>query len=292
MLITATAAAIAYAVFSYFGISFNDYPLVFYAVFYSLIGMGGSFLSLYLSIFLVKRAFKIHLIDTSLGARSKLNETEKKLYQMVFALSKKAGLPKTPQMGIYESAEVNAFATGSSKKKSLVVVSSGLLNTMNDEQLEGVLAHEIAHVANGDMVTMALVMGMVNTMVLLLARICTEMVLSRMNRRSFFVELSLYLFFQTVLNLLGSILVVNVFSRAREYRADKGGAKLAGKNKMIQALQCLQSITQPPQSLKGTAQYNTFKISSHRKTSLMMRLLSTHPPLKARIKRLERMRVS
>ena len=292
LLIMTMAMIVVSAVFSYLGISISDYPIFFWLIFYGVIGMGGSFFSLALSITFAKRAFKIQIIDSSLGARSQLSGTEQKLYQMVFALAKKAGLPKTPQVGIYQSNEVNAFATGPSKKKSLVTVSSALLSTMNDEELEGVLAHEVAHIANGDMVTMALVMGMVNTMVLLLAQVFTQFVTSTFKRRSFFVEYAIYMLFYSILNLLGSIVVVNVFSRFREYRADEGGARLAGKSKMIQALRCLQSITQQP-ATSNTAKYNAFKIASHnKKMNLMMRLLSTHPPLDMRIQKLERMRAS
>ena len=290
LLIVITVMMIVSAIFSYLEISINDYPITFYLIFYGIIGMGGSFISLALSIFFVKRAFKIQIIDSSLGARSRLDGVEQKLYQMVFALSKKAGLPKTPQIGIYQSPEVNAFATGPSKKKSLVAVSSGLLNTMNDEELEGVLAHEVAHIANGDMVTMALVMGMVNTMILLLAHLVTRVVTSRMNRRSFFLEYMIFNLFYSIFNILG-LFVVNAFSRLREYRADRGGARLAGKNKMIQALQRLQSITSQPPSAHAT-QYNAFKISpQNQKASWVRRLLSTHPPMDMRIQKLERLRV-
>ena len=288
VLIVTTAMIVATAVFNYLGLSIDDYNFTFYAIFYGIIGMSGSFISLYSSIFFVKKSLKIHILDPS--ARSKMNQTEQKIFQMVFSLAQKAGLPKTPQVGIYQSPEVNAFATGPSKRKSLVAISSGLLSQMNDDELEGVLAHEVAHIANGDMVTMALVVGMVNTMVLLLARLCAQVISSRMNRRNFFLEYMIFVSFQIVLNILGSILVVNVFSRSREYKADKEGARLAGKNKMIQALQNLQSVIQQPHPASN--QYNTFKISSHKaKRNLMMRLLSTHPPLEMRIKRLEKMRI-
>ena len=282
ILIVTTAMIVVSLVFSYFGISINDHPVLFYAVFYSVIGMGGSFLSLYLSIFFAKKAFGVRLLTPPLSGE------EQKLYEMVSNLSQKAKLPKVPQVGIYNSPEVNAFATGPSKRKSLVAVSSGLLSQMDDDEVEGVIAHEISHIANGDMVTMALIQGMVNTMVLILARLATQVVTSRMQRRSFFMEYMIFMMFQVVLNILGSILVVNVFSRWREYRADHGAARLSGKEKIIKALKKLGSLRLPPASPQ-TANYNAFKISHQKHNqSFIQTLFSTHPPLHLRIHRLER----
>lgn len=282
ILIVTTAMIVVSVVFSYLGISINDYPVLFYAVFYSIIGMGGSFLSLYLSIFFAKKAFGVRILTPPLSGE------EQKIYEMVSNLSQKAGLPKIPQVGIYNSPEVNAFATGPSKRKSLVAVSSGLLKAMDDEEVEGVIAHEVSHIANGDMVTMALIQGMVNTMVLILARLATQVVTSRMQRRSFFMEYMIFMMFQIALNILGSILVVNVFSRWREYRADHGAARLSGKGKIIKALQKLGEI-RIPAAVKQTASYNAFKISHQKHNqNFIQTLLSTHPPLHLRIQRLER----
>jgi len=282
ILIVTTAMIVVSIVFSYLGISINDYPVLFYAIFYSVIGMGGSFISLYLSIFFAKKAFGVRLL------KSPLSGEEQKIYEMVSNLSQKAGLPQVPQVGIYPSPEVNAFATGPSKRKSLVAVSSGLLSKMDDEEVEGVIAHEISHIANGDMVTMALIQGMVNTMVLLLARLATQIVVSRMERRSFFVEYMIFMLFQVVLNILGSVLVVNVFSRWREYRADHGAARLSGTGKIIKALKKLSSLRMPPVPAQTTS-YNAFKISHQKHNqSFIQTLLSTHPPLHLRIQRLER----
>ena len=282
ILIVTTAMIVVSVVFSYLGISINDYPILFYAVFYSIIGMGGSFLSLYLSIYFAKKAFGVRIFQPPLSGE------EQKLYEMVSNLSQKAKLPNIPQIGIYNSPEVNAFATGPNKRKSLVAVSSGLLANMDDDEVEGVIAHEISHIANGDMVTMALIQGMVNTMVLILARLAAQVVTSRMERRSFFVEYMIFMLFQVVLNILGSILVVNVFSRWREYRADHGAARLSGKEKIIKALKKLGSIRTPQLSTQTTS-YNAFKISHQKKNpNFMQTLLSTHPPLNLRIQRLER----
>ena len=282
ILIVTTAMIVVSIVFSYLGISINDHPILFYAIFYSVIGMGGSFLSLYLSIFFAKKAFGVRLLTQPLSGE------QQKLYEMVSNLSQKARLPKVPQVGIYNSPEVNAFATGPSKRKSLVAVSSGLLSKMDDDEVEGVIAHEISHIANGDMVTMALVQGMVNTMVLILARLATQVVTSRMQRRSFFMEYMIFIMFQVVLNILGSILVVNVFSRWREYRADHGAARLSGKEKIIKALKKLNSLRLHPVP-NQTANYNAFKISHQKHNqSFIQTLFSTHPPLHLRIQRLER----
>ena len=287
ILICVAAMAAAHLICAYFGISMQDHPIVFYIIFYSLIGFGGAFISLHLSIYMAKKAHGVRILQKPLQ-----NSQEQKIVNKVETLARKAGLSKPPQVGIYESPEVNAFATGPRRNKSLVAVSTGLLNCMNEDEVEGVLAHEVAHVANGDMITMTLLMGLVNTMVFLLARIVTNIVMSRMNRRSFFLEFMIYTFFQVIFSILGSILILNPFSKRREYKADKGGASLAGKSKMIQALKKLQTITAPIKANAQTAQYGAFKISTGSKKSNFIALLfSTHPPIEKRIHRLERMNV-
>ncbi len=288
ILIVAGAVIIASLVCSYFGISLQDYPILFYIIFYSIIGFGGAFVSLYLSIYFAKKSHGVRILQKPLS-----HPKEQKIVNTIENLARKAGISVPPQVGIYDSPEVNAFATGPRKNKSLVAVSTGLLNNMDDEEVEGVLAHEMAHIANGDMVTMTLLMGLVNTMVLLLARLAAMAVVSRMNRRSFFLEYFIYIGFQIVFNIIGSILILSPFSRRREYKADKGGATLAGKSKMIKALKKLKSIHIPPLNNPQTARYGAFKISTGSKTpSLMFRLLSTHPPLDSRIRRLERLNIS
>ena len=282
ILIVTTAFILVSMVCAYFGISIQDSPFTFYLIFYSIIGFGGAFISLQMSRAMAKRAFGVKLLDESSTAGQKL-------IPLVRKLSKTAGLSSTPEVGIFESPEVNAFATGPSAKRSLVAVSTGLLNSMNEDEVEGVLAHEVAHIANGDMVTMALIQGMVNTMVLILARLAVVAVSSYIRRRSFWMEYMLFIFFQMIFNFLGSILVVNVFSRWREYKADKGGAKLAGREKMIAALEKLSLITsKSPAMNPETAAYNTFKIQTGReKTSFFAQMFSTHPPLSLRIQRLK-----
>jgi heat shock protein HtpX len=189
-----------------------------------------------------------------------------------------------PEVGYYESPEVNAFATGPSKKKSLVAVSSGLLTNMRREETEGVLAHELAHIQNGDMVTMTLIQGVVNAFVLYLSRVIAGVVRNAVDERyammlSFVVTIAL----DILLGILGMVIVA-WFSRAREFRADAGAASLAGREKMIAALRRLQSTTKLIDNREP--ELATLKITNKR----AMMLFSTHPPLEQRIAALESMR--
>lgn len=188
-----------------------------------------------------------------------------------------------PEVGIYQSSEVNAFATGPSKRRSLVAVSTGLLHEMDDAAVEGVIAHEVAHVANGDMVTMTLLQGIVNTFVVFLSRIAAW-IASRFVPREELVPIVHFIaviVFQIIFSILGS-LVVFAYSRHREFHADRGGADLAGKDKMIHALRSLEAYTSRIKDDDQTA-VATLKISGKRKASLF----STHPDLNERIRRLE-----
>jgi heat shock protein HtpX len=195
-----------------------------------------------------------------------------------------------PEVGVYQSPEVNAFATGPSRNNSLVAVSSGLLQQMTVDEVEGVLAHEIAHVANGDMVTMALVQGVVNAFVMFFARIAAfalQNVLSgdrdddRPAASGMAYHISVMVF-EIAFSFLG-MFVVAYFSRIREFRADKGGAQFAGKHKMVSALRKLkQKIDMIDDS---NDQVKTMKISSKKG---FMSFLSTHPSLDDRIEALER----
>jgi len=188
-----------------------------------------------------------------------------------------------PEVGIYQSSEVNAFATGPSKRRSLVAVSTGLLHEMDDAAVEGVIAHEVAHVANGDMVTMTLLQGIVNTFVVFLSRIAAW-IASRFVPREELVPIVHFIaviVFQIIFSILGS-LVVFAYSRHREFHADRGGADLAGKDKMIHALRSLEAYTSRIKD-DDQAAVATLKISGKRKASLF----STHPDLNERIRRLE-----
>src|SRR5690625_3258939 len=185
---------------------------------------------------MAKRMMGVQVIDPD---RPK-HEYEREIVEKVHRLSRAAGLTHMPEVGIYHSPEVNAFATGPSKKRSLVAVSAGLLNEMDDDAVEGVNAHEVAHIANGDMVTMTLLQGVVNTFVVFLARIVAFAV-SRFVRENLapIVHLLAIIVFQLIFSVLGS-LVVFAYSRHREFHADRGGADLAGKDKMRHALDMLK----------------------------------------------------
>lgn len=245
-------------------------------------GFGGAFISLALSRVMAKMMMRVKVISPE-SAQPELRWLVDRVYQF----SREAGLSKMPEVGIYESPELNAFATGPTKNRSLVAVSTGLLRNMNHEQAEGVLAHEVAHIANGDMVTMTLIQGIVNAFVMFIARIIAFS-LSQFVR----AEMRTIVHFMTVivldilLSFLGAI-VVSYFSRQREFRADEGGARLAGKHKMVSALQALKLNYQVAQSHHDEDSISTLKISGARNKFLA--LLSTHPPLEMRIQKLSEM---
>jgi heat shock protein HtpX len=189
-----------------------------------------------------------------------------------------------PEVGYYESPEVNAFATGPSKRKSLVAVSSGLLRNMRQDEVEGVLAHELAHISNGDMVTMTLIQGVVNAFVLYLSRVIAGIVRNAVDERyAYILSFVVTIVLDIVLGILGMI-VVAWFSRAREFRADAGAASLAGREKMIAALRRLQGTKQLIDNREP--ELATLKISGSR----AMLLFATHPPLEDRIAALESLR--
>lgn len=256
------------------GINFLDL-LIFSAV----IGFTGSFISLAISRWMAKRMMGVQVIDPA----NPKNQHEQFVLNKVHELAQAAGLRHMPEAGIYYSPEVNAFATGPSKKRSLVAVSAGLLNEMDEDAIEGVIAHEIAHIANGDMVTMTLLQGVVNTFVVFLARIVAYAA-SRLVREemAWIVHFIAVIVFQLVFSLLGS-LVVFAYSRHREFHADKGGADFAGKDKMKHALESLRAYSDRASVNDEQAAVATLKISGKRKRSM---LFSTHPDLDERISRL------
>lgn len=241
-------------------------------------GMGGAFISLLLSKVMAKWMMGLRVIDPSSA-----NSQERSLLTMVHALAERAGLSKMPEVAIYDSPDINAFATGPSKANSLVAVSTGLLDRMNQDEVEGVLGHEVAHIANGDMVTMTLIQGIVNAFVMFFSRIISNVVASQVDEKiSGIVRFASVLILDIVFTILGSI-VVNYFSRQREFRADAGGAKFAGRQKMLGGLRKLQA--QFEQIAPDNGGVATLKISN-RSTGIMA-FFSTHPPLEERIKRLE-----
>ena len=247
-------------------------------------GMGGALISLALSRQMAKWMMGVRVIDAN-PREAHLNN----LVSTVHMLARAAHLPE-PQVGIFESPEPNAFATGPTKRRSLVAVSTGLLNRMSQKELEGVLAHEISHIANGDMVTMTLVQGIVNAFVMFLARVLAYAFSglgknrSESSSGSYFSYMLFVFFFEVVFMIFGSMLIC-LFSRYREFRADKGGADLAGKEKMISALESLKRLQNIHDPAHEKPSFQAFKISTRTKSGLM-RLFSTHPPLEERIERL------
>lgn len=245
-------------------------------------GFVGSGISLLLSKFMAKSMMGVEIVDD----RGQYGDLVRKVHQM----ARSAGIEKMPEVGVYQSREVNAFATGPSKNNALVAVSTGLLSQMNSEEVEGVLAHEVAHVANGDMVTMALIQGVVNAFVMFFARIAAFALQNALSgdrdndRRAnsgWAYHLSVMVF-EIAFSFLG-MFVIAYFSRLREFRADKGGAQFAGKHKMVSALKRLQQKMEMVDD--SNPSMNTLKISSKKG---VMNFLSTHPSLEDRIAALER----
>jgi len=244
----------------------------------AVIGFSGSIISLFMSKWMAKRSVGAHVIENP------QDPTERWLLQTVQFQAQAAGIGM-PEVAIYDAPDVNAFATGWNRNNALVAVSTGLLHAMSREEAEAVLAHEVSHVANGDMVTLALIQGVVNTFVVFFAKlfgILVDRVLLKNDGRngpgigSFVAEIAA----QVVLGILASI-VVRWFSRQREFRADAGGASLAGRQKMIAALERLKANHEQaaamPQNMSAMA------ISSGGGFS---RLFMTHPPLDERIEAL------
>jgi len=244
-------------------------------------GFGGAFISLGLSRIMAKWMLGVRVIDP----RQAQGET-RWLLDTVYRLAQQAGLPAMPEVGIYDSPEVNAFATGPSKKRALVAVSAGLLQRLGKDQVEGVLAHEVSHIANGDMVTMTLIQGVVNAFVMFIARIIAYAIsLNVREENRYMVNMFTTIALEIALSILG-MMVVSYFSRIREFRADRGGAQLAGRQKMVEALSGLQrtlGLVAP----EGNASVATLKISG--KPGGFLSLLATHPPLEERIRRLQTM---
>ena len=241
------------------------------------IGFGGSLFSLAISKWTAKFMTGAKVIDTP------TTEAEHWLVETVRRQAQRANIGM-PDVAIYDAPDVNAFATGMSRNNALVAVSSGLLNGMTRDEAEAVLGHEITHVANGDMVTLALIQGVVNTFVIFLSRVIGNLVdkvvfkTERGSGPAFWIT---SIIAELVLGILASVIVM-WFSRRREFRADAGGASLAGREKMIAALQRLKQVHEVPQL---PAQMRAFGISGGRAGGLA-RLFMSHPPLDERIEAL------
>ena len=251
-----------------------DLDLQALLIFSAVIGMTGSFISLAMSKWSAKRMTGAKVITQA------ENKTQQWLLSTVERQASQAGI-KTPEIAIYQSPDVNAFATGMSRNNALVAVSSGLIESMKMDEAEAVLAHEVSHVANGDMVTLALIQGVVNTFVIFASRVVGHIIdrVVLKNERGhgigFFVSSMIA---QVVFGVLASAIVM-YFSRVREFKADAGAAELAGSEKMVAALQRLQAIHQPSKLPEQMAAFGINGGLGHGIKKLFM----SHPPLEERI---------
>lgn len=266
----------------------QGYNLPSLAIFCLLWGMGGALISLAISRWMAKWSMGVQLIDPNTR-----DPQAQAILNMVYALSRKAGLTVMPEVGIYQSPEVNAFATGPTRNRALVAMSTGLLSRLRPDEVEAVIGHEVSHIANGDMVTMTLLQGIVNAFVMFLARILAFAV-SRLfaggrddSERGFsplVFQLTVFVF-EMLFMVLGSMIVA-AFSRRREYRADLGGARLTTPQKMINALQALKRSMEVKDEQVASPAFQAMKISN---PSGIMHLFASHPPLEERIAQLQKL---
>jgi heat shock protein HtpX len=258
-------AAIAMAVLTALGVIPPDAPYISMLVWCALFGFGGSILSLAMSKTVAKASTRAHVIETP------SNDVERWLLSTVERHAKKAGIGM-PEVAIFDSPDPNAFATGMFRNNALVAVSTGLLRLMSQTEAEAVLGHEVSHIANGDMVTLTLIQGVLNTFVLFIARI----IASQFDRGRFMIYIAL----QMAFGILASMIVA-WFSRRREFRADAGGAKLESPTAMASALNRLRAMRDAPSQLPDNL--TAFGIRGEG----MLKLMATHPPLEERIARLQ-----
>lgn len=253
---------------------FNVPNMQFFLILALIIGMVGSFISLAMSKSMAKRSVGAQVIEYP------NNDAERWLVDTIDSLAVGAGIAK-PEIAIYDSPDINAFATGINRNDALVAVSTGLLENMDQAEIEGVLAHEISHVANGDMIRLSLIQGVLNTFVIVFARIIGQIidrVVFKNQRGGGIGYYASLMIAQVVLGGLANIIVM-WFSRRREFHADAGSAKLVGRNKMIAALERLQMAHSGalPEELAA------FGIKSSKAMGIIQILFMSHPPLEARI---------
>lgn len=258
-------AAIAMSVLTALGVIPPDAPYVAMLIWCALFGFGGSIFSLAISKWVAKKSTGAHVIEKP------SNDIEHWLFNTVQRQAEQAGIGM-PEIAIFDSPDPNAFATGMFRNNALVAVSTGLLRLMNKQEVEAVLGHEISHVANGDMVTLTLIQGVLNTFVLFVARI----IASQFDRGRFLIYIGL----QMAFGVLASIIVA-WFSRRREFRADAGGASLESSAAMASALNRLKAMRDAPSQLPDNL--TAFGIRGEG----MLKLMATHPPLEERIARLQ-----
>ena len=267
---------------SYFDQSGTQLNLTSLLIFCGVFGMSGAIISLFLSKTIAKWSTRAQIISEP------QNSAEQWLLATVEELSKDAGIGM-PEVGIFPAQQSNAFATGWNRNSALVAVSEGLLHRMREDEIRAVLAHEIAHVANGDMVTLALVQGVINTFVMFFARIIGTVVDRAVFKQERGHGIGFYVvtfISEIVLGILASSIVM-WFSRYREYRADAGGAQLAGRNAMINALRRLQQEQEMPNQLPDSM--TAFGINQGVREGLLA-LFASHPPLEKRIEALQNLK--
>lgn len=248
-------------------------------IFAAVIGFGGSFVSLFLSKWLAKRGTGCQIIEQP------SNPAEQWLVETVQQLSREAGI-RTPEIGVFPAQQSNAFATGWNRNDALVAVSQGMLQRFNKDEIRAVLGHEIGHVANGDMVTLSLIQGVVNTFVIFFARVVghfVDKVILKNDSGHGLGFIMVTIVAEIILGILASTIVF-WFSRRREYRADDAGARLAGTGAMISALQRLQRETSMPDEMPDSMQ--AFGITKGQRGGLKA-LFASHPPLEERIAALQ-----
>ncbi len=254
-------------------------------IFSAIIGFTGSFISLVMSRWMAKRIFRIQIIA------SPQSQEEIFFFHTIESLANRAGI-KMPEVGIYPSKEVNAFATGATKNKALIAVSEGLFSMFSKEELSGVLAHEMSHITSGDMITMTLMQGVLNTFVIFISRALAYIVESALGKDSegmnYFVYWTTSIIFEIIFGILAGLLL-SAFSRHREFSADARGASFVGKSKMIAALKQLQMCTQRVETSRRQASFVSLKISN--KPS-RLKWWRTHPSLESRIERLQKLPIS
>jgi len=248
-------------------------------VFAAVIGFSGSLISLFISKWMAKRSMGVQIIERP------STPFESWLIDLVRRQSEQAGI-KMPEVGVFESPQPNAFATGWNRNDALVAVSTGLLQHMNKDEVEAVVGHEISHVANGDMVTLALIQGVVNTFVVFLARVIGHTVdrVIFKNEQGYGIGYFVVTIIAEILLSVLATMIVMWFSRYREFRADYGGARLAGREKMVDALRALQRVHQPQDLPAG--EFAAFGISGKIGAGIKA-LFASHPPLEQRIAALQ-----
>ncbi len=272
ILVMIALSIIAFTVMNFLGVRMESHTGLF--IFCFIFGMGGSFISLMISKWMAKKTMRLEPASNHA------------LVAKVHTLARRSGLDKMPEVYIYRSPEVNAFATGPSRNNSLVAVSTGLMDRLNEEQVEAVLAHEVGHIANGDMVTMTLVQGVVNSMAMFVAYLVSMAIMNAMRNNDddrpssigdFFLYHIIHSIVHTVVSFLSLPLIMAV-SRWREYRADAHSGKLVGKHKMISALEALKANYGNMQ--RHDSAVEVMSISAR---SSFMEWFSSHPPLEKRI---------